>query len=149
LVDYEWTSPQNLLAVIKALQENRPELLRAHLSGLVTKPELYDFQKDLDLNRRVLVNPFLVDEAFRFTPEFARQVFCSMTSEHPNMNCITIKPWWMAQSRIYWTLYSVLGRLGAEANWFRIAREEAENSAVDPKLRSVETETPRFLSRAK
>jgi hypothetical protein len=39
---------------------------------------------------------------------------------------MSMKPWWLPQARIFWTQYSTLGRLGAEANWHRIAKDAAQ-----------------------
>ncbi len=125
LAPYEWSGSQNLLQVIQSLQKGNSEGLKAYMQGMVVRPETYEFSKELKLHQDVLLRPFLVEGAFRFTTEFARRVFFAMTVDHPNLGSVAVKPWWMPYTRFYWTLYSMLGRLEAEANWGQIAAEEA------------------------
>lgn len=75
--------------------------------------------------REVYFRPFLADKSFRFTPEFAAEVvrtqinvelMSGMAKPKHSVRVLNI--------RFIWSLYSLLGRLYAEADWGRIVEEE-------------------------
>ena len=126
LVPFEWDGPHNLLHAIRSMQLGDASRLKTYLMGVALNLETYDVMKDLEINQELLLKPFLMNEAFRFTTEYARRVFFAMTADHPNRGNVTITRWWMPYTRFYWTVFSLLGRLEVEANWYQIVVEECE-----------------------
>jgi predicted unusual protein kinase regulating ubiquinone biosynthesis (AarF/ABC1/UbiB family) len=71
--------------------------------------------------------PVLEDRPWRYTAEFAREVIRSGTDPRAGyldtLRRCNLPPDYLLLNRIQWGVNSILGRLGARANWYRIARE--------------------------
>ena len=76
---------------------------------------------------RTFNQPILEDREFTYTPEFAREVI--RVSSDPRagyldmLRKLNLPPDYLLLNRIQWGVNSILGRLGATANWHRIALE--------------------------
>ncbi|MGH8908927.1 MAG: ABC1 kinase family protein [Egibacteraceae bacterium] len=76
---------------------------------------------------RAFNEPVLEDREWTYTPEFAREVG-RMTSDPRAgyadlMRKLNLPPEYLLLNRIHWGVNSILGRLGARANWHRIGLE--------------------------
>ncbi len=76
---------------------------------------------------RLFNEPVLEDREWTYTPEFAREVG-RVTSDPRGgyadlMRKVNLPPDYLLLNRIHWGVNSILGRLGASANWHRIALE--------------------------
>lgn len=76
---------------------------------------------------RAFNEPVLSDREWTYTPEFAREVG-RVTSDPRGgyadlMRKLNLPPEYLLLNRIHWGVNSILGRLGASANWYRIALE--------------------------
>ena len=120
-----WTkgSGHNFLEIIAAVQQNdREEFERQSIKS--------KFYSDIDLirkngtferNRDLILRPFVKNEKFRFNPKFAAEVFQGQTGiEAKATRGYLPDTQEQVDIRFYWSLYSLLGQLRAEANWFEI-----------------------------
>lgn len=71
--------------------------------------------------------PILADAEWTYTPEFARDVIRSTTDPRhgpfDELRKLNLPADYLLLNRIQWGVNSILGRLGAQANWQRIIRE--------------------------
>src|SRR5439155_9155550 len=86
----------------------------------VTDQEIWDYSMTFwDMVR--------LDEPFRFTPEYAsdvvRRFFLGRATHGDAVKWANMPARWVVLQRINVGLIAILGRLGAEANWRRIAEE--------------------------
>lgn len=76
---------------------------------------------------RIFNEPILADREWTYTPEFAKTVI--KTTTDPRMGFVdllrqlNLPPDYLMLNRIQWGVNSILGRLGATANWRRITEE--------------------------
>jgi predicted unusual protein kinase regulating ubiquinone biosynthesis (AarF/ABC1/UbiB family) len=63
--------------------------------------------------------PILKDEEFRFTPEYCKQALAQMFGD--NMTKLNMPPDYLMLNRITFGLNSILSRLGACENWYRLS----------------------------
>jgi predicted unusual protein kinase regulating ubiquinone biosynthesis (AarF/ABC1/UbiB family) len=76
---------------------------------------------------RLFNQPIVADREWTYTPEFAREVIQSTTDPRIGpvdlLRKLNLPPDYLLLNRIQWGVNSILGRLGARANWHRIAFE--------------------------
>ncbi len=76
---------------------------------------------------RMFNRPILDDEEWTYTPEFAREVIRSTTDPRAGyldlLRQLNLPPDYLLLNRIQWGVNSILGRLRATANWYRISDE--------------------------
>jgi hypothetical protein len=76
---------------------------------------------------RMFNRPILADEEWTYTPEFAREVIRSTTDPRAGyldlLRQLNLPPDYLLLNRIQWGVNSILGRLRATANWYRISDE--------------------------
>ena len=76
---------------------------------------------------QLLNRPLLEDREFTYTPEFAREVISSATDPRSGyfdlLRRLNLPPDYLTLNRIQWGVNSILGGLGARANWHRIVTE--------------------------
>jgi predicted unusual protein kinase regulating ubiquinone biosynthesis (AarF/ABC1/UbiB family) len=76
---------------------------------------------------RLFNTPILEDREWTYTPEFAREVIKSTTDPRTGpidiLRKLNLPPDYLLLNRIQWGVNSILGRLGATANWHRIVHE--------------------------
>lgn len=76
---------------------------------------------------RMFNRPILDDAPFTYTPEFAREVIRSTTDPRAGhldlLRRLNLPPDYLLLNRIQWGVNSILGRLHATANWYRISQE--------------------------
>ncbi|HSK92398.1 MAG TPA: AarF/ABC1/UbiB kinase family protein [Euzebyales bacterium] len=102
--------------------------LMASLDGAGFLP--HDREVDADkLMRwfRVFNQPIIEDRRWEYTPEFARQVIRTTTDPRAGyldlLRRLNLPPDYLMLNRIQWGVNSILGRLRASANWYRISDE--------------------------
>lgn len=79
----------------------------------------------IKMHRELYLKPFMGDGPFRFTPEFAAAVVRSqLKDELPGGKVRAPNVDYVLGMRIYWSLYSLLSRLGAEARFGQLLDEE-------------------------
>ncbi|HEX6254995.1 MAG TPA: AarF/ABC1/UbiB kinase family protein [Euzebyales bacterium] len=88
--------------------------------------------REVDRNRlmawfRMFNRPILADAPWTYTPEFAREVIRSTTDPRAGyldlLRQLNLPPDYLLLNRIQWGVNSILGRLRATANWYRISDE--------------------------
>jgi len=71
--------------------------------------------------------PILHDEEWTYSPEFAREVIKTTTDPRQGyidlLRRLNLPPDYLTLNRIQWGVNSILGRLGARRNWYRILLE--------------------------
>jgi predicted unusual protein kinase regulating ubiquinone biosynthesis (AarF/ABC1/UbiB family) len=76
---------------------------------------------------RAFNEPVLEDREWTYTPDFAREVGRLTSDPRAGyadlMRKLNLPPEYLLLNRIHWGVNSILGRLGARANWHRIAWE--------------------------
>ncbi len=76
---------------------------------------------------RMFNRPILEDREWTYTPEFAREVIRSTTDPRAGyldlLRRLNLPPDYLLLNRIQWGVNSILGRLRATANWYRIGNE--------------------------
>jgi predicted unusual protein kinase regulating ubiquinone biosynthesis (AarF/ABC1/UbiB family) len=76
---------------------------------------------------RLFNEPILGDREWTYTPEFAREVIRTTTDPRLGyvdlLRRLNLPPDYLALNRIQWGVNSILGRLGARRNWYRIMLE--------------------------
>jgi predicted unusual protein kinase regulating ubiquinone biosynthesis (AarF/ABC1/UbiB family) len=76
---------------------------------------------------RLFNEPILADREWTYSPEFARAVIKSTTDPRSGpidqLRKLNLPPDYLLLNRIQWGVNSILGRLGASANWHRILHE--------------------------
>jgi len=75
--------------------------------------------------------PILEDREWTYTPEFAKAIIRSTTDPRAGymelLRHMNLPPDYLTLNRIQWGVNSLLGRLGARANWYRILLEFWDN----------------------
>ena len=76
---------------------------------------------------RMFNKPILEDRSWEYTPEFARAVIRTTTDPRAGyldlLRRLNLPPDYLLLNRIQWGVNSILGRLRATANWYRITDE--------------------------
>ena len=76
---------------------------------------------------RLFNSPVVDDEVFTYTPEFARRVITATSDPRGGfgdmMRRLNLPPDFLVLNRIQWGINSIMGMLGATANWRRISEE--------------------------
>jgi predicted unusual protein kinase regulating ubiquinone biosynthesis (AarF/ABC1/UbiB family) len=76
---------------------------------------------------RLFNQPIIEDREFAYTPDFAREVIRSTTDPRSGpidmLRKLNLPADYLLLNRIQWGVNSILGRLGARANWHRILHE--------------------------
>lgn len=83
--------------------------------GMVPWPERYDFGYHQHM-MMTLYEPW-TQVPFRFTPEFVARLWRVMIVDNPNKHCTNNPKDWVFVNRLQWSLYAVLARLEATANF--------------------------------
>lgn len=114
------------LELIDALRRNDIERFVSLLeAGSFYTPKLrQDPRPIVALYRNLYMRPFLEDKPFKFTTDFARSVLRTQY-EIENKQGYTILPASssLTNVRFYWSLYSLLAMLEAEADWGQLATD--------------------------
>jgi predicted unusual protein kinase regulating ubiquinone biosynthesis (AarF/ABC1/UbiB family) len=91
---------------------------------------------------RMFNRPILQDEVWTYTPEFAREVIRSTTDPRAGyldlLRQLNLPPDYLLLNRIQWGVNSILGRLRATANWYRISDEFLADGAPSTELGAQE-----------
>jgi len=86
--------------------------------------------------------PILADEEWTYTPEFAREVIRSTTDPRAGyldlLRQLNLPPDYLLLNRIQWGVNSILGRLRANANWYRISDELLAEGPPSTELGALE-----------
>ncbi len=81
---------------------------------------------------RLLNEPVLADRVWTYTPDFAREVLRTTSDPRAGyydlLRSLNLPPDYVLLNRIQLGVNSILGRLGATANWYRIALEIIEGA---------------------
>jgi hypothetical protein len=76
---------------------------------------------------RAFNQPLLSDAEWTYTPEFARDVIRTTTDPREGyvdlLRQLNLPPDYLLLNRIQWGVNSILGRLRARSNWYRITTE--------------------------
>ena len=113
---------------IKAIAADDKEGLR----NLLDEAGFLPPQSEVDIDRlmawfRIFNEPILEDRVWTYTPEFARAVIKTTTDPRLEfvdmLRKLNLPPDYLMLNRIQWGVNSILGRLGATANWKRITQE--------------------------
>ncbi|HSK98014.1 MAG TPA: AarF/ABC1/UbiB kinase family protein [Euzebyales bacterium] len=112
------------------------EAVRANdLPGLMASLDRAGFlpsDRQVDAERllrwfRIFNEPILDDAPWEYTPEFAKAVIRTTTDPRAGyidmLRRLNLPPDYLMLNRIQWGVNSILGRLRATANWFRISDE--------------------------
>jgi hypothetical protein len=119
--------PIRIAATAQVIASGQDEVAKQWLAETDLYPADTDFAAVLARTRELYLRPFLRDEVFTFTPDFARAVARGMlVEEHHGRKAALPRTEQMVIVRFYWSFYSLLARLGATANWYRVAREMDE-----------------------
>lgn len=131
-----------MVAQLRALQAGDAERLVAVLrdagflpGGRVDPQRLYSWFATFN-------RPVLSDRVFSYTAEFAREVI--RTTSDPRggyldlIRKLNLPPEYLLLNRIQWGVNSILGRLRATANWYRISREFWEDGPPATDLGALE-----------
>jgi predicted unusual protein kinase regulating ubiquinone biosynthesis (AarF/ABC1/UbiB family) len=91
-------------------------------------PEGHEFDHDqLMAWFRTFNRPLIEDRSWTYTPEFAREVVRTTTDPRAGyldmLRKLNLPRDYLLLNRIQWGVNSILGRLRASANWYRITRE--------------------------
>ena len=91
---------------------------------------------------RMFNRPILADEEWAYTPEFAREVIRSTTDPRAGyldlLRQLNLPPDYLLLNRIQWGVNSILGRLRATANWYRISDEFLADGPPSTELGALE-----------
>jgi predicted unusual protein kinase regulating ubiquinone biosynthesis (AarF/ABC1/UbiB family) len=90
----------------------RMRFIKPGYEGKVDKDWLWDYARWFYL-------PILRDEEFRFTPEYCKQALAQIFGD--NMTRLNMPPDYLMLNRITFGLNSILSRLGACENWYRLS----------------------------
>ena len=93
---------------------------------------------------RAFNEPILADRPYTYTPEFARDVIRTTTDPRAGyldlLRRLNLPPDYLLLNRIQWGVNSILGRLRATANWYRITNEFLVDAPGATELGALETE---------
>ncbi|MEY4630747.1 MAG: putative ubiquinone biosynthesis protein UbiB [Pseudomonadota bacterium] len=113
--------------VIRALREGRDDDAIALQQQTGFFPSDAEWSRILDLHRTLYMRPFLVDAEFTFTQEYAAKVAREAVREgRTKRGSLPRKPN-LAIVNFFGSFYSMLGRMGTTANWYRLVREVDEH----------------------
>ena len=127
-----------------AINSDATELI-AHMrtAGFVPQGGEVDPEGILELFR-LFNRPVLDDAEFAYTPEYAREVIRAGTDPKAGywelLRKLNLPPDYLLLNRIQWGVNSILARLGAKANWHRIAMELAGTGAPASELGEEEAD---------
>jgi predicted unusual protein kinase regulating ubiquinone biosynthesis (AarF/ABC1/UbiB family) len=108
---------------------------RGDIAGLTSSLEAAGFlppDRQVDADKlmrwfRTFNEPILEDRTWTYTPEFARSVIRTTTDPRAGyldlLRRLNMPPDYLMLNRIQWGVNSILGRLQATANWYRISDE--------------------------
>ena len=119
---------EQLQAQLNAAIEGNAKSLLAHMreAGFVGAGQDIDADRLLELFR-LFNKPVLDDAEFTYTSEYAREVVRVGTDPKSPywdlLRRLNLPPDYLLLNRISWGVNSILARLGATANWHRIAME--------------------------
>ena len=118
-----------------ALTTQLDAAIRGDAEGLLRELQSAEFIRpgqDIDAQRllemfRLFNEPVLEDADYTYTPDFARRVIKAGTDPKEGnwdlLRRLNLPPDYLLLNRIQWGVNSILARLGATANWHRIALE--------------------------
>jgi predicted unusual protein kinase regulating ubiquinone biosynthesis (AarF/ABC1/UbiB family) len=113
-----------LRAVIAGDTERMMDVLRG--AGFMPEKHQTDPEKLMGWFR-LFNTAILEDREWTYTPDFARDVIKSVTDPRSGpldlLRKLNLPPDYLLLNRIQWGVNSILGRLGASANWHRIMHE--------------------------
>ena len=113
---------------MKAIREGDSEGLLRLLdeAGFIPPAATVDIDRLLTWFR-VFNQPVIEDREWTYTPEFARTVIRTTTDPRLGyvdmLRKLNLPPDYLMLNRIQWGVNSILGRLGARANWHRVTQE--------------------------
>ena len=119
---------EQLHAQLDAAIDNDAETLLGHLrvAGFIPQGRDLDGGELLALFR-LFNRPVLDDAEFEYTRDYAREVIRAGTDPKAGywelLRKLNLPPDYLLLNRIQWGVNSILAKLGARANWHRIARE--------------------------
>ena len=110
-----------------AIDGNAAELLvRMRDAGFIPDPDGVDADRLLEMFQ-TFNRPVLADEEFTYTRDYAKEVIRIGSDPKAGywdlMRKLNFPPDYLLLNRIQWGVNSILARLGARANWHRIAME--------------------------
>jgi hypothetical protein len=117
-----------LRAQLEAVRRNDLDALLASLDQAGFLPR----ERDIDPRKllrwfRMFNEPILDDAPWEYTPEFAKEVIRTTTDPRAGyidmLRKLNLPPDYLMLNRIQWGVNSILGRLHATANWYRISDE--------------------------
>jgi predicted unusual protein kinase regulating ubiquinone biosynthesis (AarF/ABC1/UbiB family) len=88
--------------------------------GFVEDENRFDFAAALAVLRRTTVRPWVEDSPFLFTEHFARRELNELITTGSQGGAMRVPEDYLAYSRLFWGLYTLLAHLQVEANWHRI-----------------------------
>ena len=113
---------------LEAVRRNDLDALMASLDQAGFLPR----ERDIDARKllrwfRMFNEPILEDAPWEYTPEFAKEVIRTTTDPRAGyidmLRKLNLPPDYLMLNRIQWGVNSILGRLRATANWYRISDE--------------------------
>lgn len=113
---------------LHAIIDGDVEALIAHMrdAGFLRPEQKVDGPRLMEFFR-LFNQPVLEDAEYTYTPEFAREVIRSGTDPKAGywnlLRSLNLPPDYLLLNRIQWGVNSILAKLGATANWQRIALE--------------------------
>jgi predicted unusual protein kinase regulating ubiquinone biosynthesis (AarF/ABC1/UbiB family) len=134
-----------LRAQLRAIRRNDGHGLVASLAAAGFLPSERPVDTD-KLTRwfRMFNEPILEDRAWTYTPEFARAVIRTTTDPRAGyldlLRRLNMPPDYLMLNRIQWGVNSILGRLRATANWYRISDEFLSDGVPATELGAREAE---------
>jgi predicted unusual protein kinase regulating ubiquinone biosynthesis (AarF/ABC1/UbiB family) len=119
---------EQLQGQLDAAMQGDAELLLAHMRTAGYIPSERDIDRDKLLALFQLFNrPVIDDDEFTYTREYAREVIRAGTDPKAGnwdlLRKLNLPADYLVLNRIQWGVNSILARLGARANWHRIALE--------------------------
>jgi predicted unusual protein kinase regulating ubiquinone biosynthesis (AarF/ABC1/UbiB family)/DNA-binding XRE family transcriptional regulator len=104
--------------VLRAAVERRNDAVRNKLltMGFVRDPQRYD----LDAHCVLLLTfyePWLTEQPFTFTPEFAARTWNEAMTDNPNKFRVNLPRDWVFINRMQFGLYGLLGKMGASGDF--------------------------------
>ncbi len=132
-----------LRETLEAVVDGDRDRLVAALDTAGFLPERARYDGDLLLEWFTKVNePILADHEWTFTPDFAREVIRTTTDPRLGyvdlLRRLNLPPDYLLLNRIQWGVNSILGRLGARANWRRVSLEFWEGAEPATELGALE-----------
>jgi predicted unusual protein kinase regulating ubiquinone biosynthesis (AarF/ABC1/UbiB family) len=130
--------------IVSHMEGDRERFRRLVIELSFLKP---DAATDPDLMYRylgVFYEPFHHDRRFTYTREYSRRtfetIFRTPAEFRPIARSANMPPDFVLVNRIQWGVESILGQLGATANWHRIQRELLFGDAPSTELGRIDAE---------